>query len=333
MIGFPEIGLEFQSNPIIWQITDKFALRWYGLIIAVGFLVAATYCLRKAKHFGLLQEELLDMVFFATPAGIIGARLYYVAFNWSEFSGEPIRILSAWEGGLAIHGGIIGAVIAAGLFCWVRRISIGAMLDIGAIGLLIGQSIGRWGNFVNGEVYGTETGLPWRMLVGGREVHPLFLYESLWNVLGLILLRLLIKKRKYNGQLFTLYVAWYGLGRGLLEGMRSAEYNLMLGDILVSQMVAIASCVVALLLLFYMTLFKKHGELLAWTAERDAYQERKRLKKAGVEEPEESETADEDSTESEEDIEIAEETEKIQEGSENDGGDTQWDYHFKGDQE
>ncbi len=320
MIGFPGLGIEFTKNPAIWRFSDNFALAWYGLIIAVGFMLAVTYCMRQTKHFGVKPDDLLDLLFFATPAGIIGARLYYVALEWEQFSGDPLRILRVWEGGLAIHGAVIAAAVTAVIFCRVRRISVGAMLDVGAIGLLIGQAVGRWGNFVNGEVYGRETDLPWRMLVDGKEVHPLFLYESLWNIAGLVLLRLLMKKRKYNGQLFTLYIAWYGLGRGLLEGMRSAEYNLMLGDILFSQLVALASCVVALLLLFYMTLFRKHAGLLDWTAEREAYAERKNVNKESFSEPEEPNT------------ETVDETEEI-EGDDEDGGDPQWDYNFKGDQE
>ncbi|MDR0292780.1 MAG: prolipoprotein diacylglyceryl transferase [Oscillospiraceae bacterium] len=283
MIGFPGIGLEFQRNPAIFRITDNFALTWYGLILASGFLLAVLYCLRQAKHFGLKQDEILDMLFCATPAGIIGARLYYVAFNWTaEFRDDPIRVLFTWQGGMAIYGSIIGAVIAAALFCWVRHINIGAMLDIGAIGLLIGQAVGRWGNFVNGEVYGKETAVPWRMRVYNMEVHPLFLYESLWNILGLVLLRLIMKKRKYNGQLFTLYIAWYGLGRGLLEGMRDSAFNLMLGKWMISQVLAYASFLLALALLFYMTLFKKHPPLLAWTAGRDEYEAYRKARKAGA---------------------------------------------------
>jgi prolipoprotein diacylglyceryltransferase len=114
---------------------------------------------------------------------------------------------------------------------------------------------------------------------GHTGVHPLFLYESLWNLLGLVLLRLLIKRRKYNGQMFTVYIAWYGLGRGLMEGMRAAEYNLMLGNMLISQVIAIVSCIAALILLFYMTLFRKNRPLLAWTAERDEYEERRKQRK------------------------------------------------------
>jgi phosphatidylglycerol:prolipoprotein diacylglycerol transferase len=287
LIGFPGIGLEFQRNPVIFRFSEDYALHWYGLIIAAGFLLAALYCLRQTKHFGLKQDDLYDMLFAAIPAGIVGSRLYYVAFNWNDFRDEPLSILYTWQGGMTIHGAIIGASAAAALFCWVRRISIGAMLDVGAMGLLIGQAVGRWGNFVNGEVYGKPTDLPWRMLVRGREVHPLFLYECLWNLIGLALLRLLMNKRRYNGQMFTVYIAWYGLGRGLMEGMRASEFNLMAGEWMVSQALAAASCVAALTLLFGMSLFKKHPPLLEWTAEReeyDAYRRERKNKKTECEE-------------------------------------------------
>lgn len=319
MIGFPGIGLEFERNPAILRISDSFALTWYGLIIAVGFLLAVMFCLRQTKHFGLKQDEVIDMLFFATPAGIIGARLYYVAFNWAEFSYDPVKIVKTWEGGMAIYGAVIAAVIAAGLFCWVRHINIGAMLDVGAMGLLIGQAVGRWGNFVNGEVYGKTTDLPWRMSVYGAEVHPLFLYESLWNMLGLLLLYLIMKKRKYNGQMFTIYMAWYGLGRGLMEGMRDAEFNLMLGNFKVSQLLAFVSFIAALLLLFYMTLFRKHRPLLAWTAARDEYDEFRKARKSGGAQ-EMAEDADIDEGEPEED-EFIEDNEE--EGTEEDGGDSE----------
>ncbi|MCL2004123.1 MAG: prolipoprotein diacylglyceryl transferase [Oscillospiraceae bacterium] len=282
MIGFPGIGLEFQRSPEIFRFTDRYALYWYGLIIVAGVFLAIFYCLRQAKQFGLKQDELVDMLLFAIPAGIVGSRLYFVAFNWEEFRGEPLSILYTWQGGMTIHGAILGAAAAAGLFCWVRHINAGAMFDVGAMGLLIGQAVGRWGNFVNGEVYGKPTDLPWRMAVRGQEVHPLFLYESLWNILGLVLLRLLMKKRKYNGQMFTLYIAWYGLGRGLMEGMRAPAFNLMAGSWMVSQAVAAVSCVAALALLFYMTLFRKHPPLLAWTAERDEYEVYRKERRQGA---------------------------------------------------
>jgi phosphatidylglycerol:prolipoprotein diacylglycerol transferase len=280
MIGFPGIGIEFQRNPVIFRLGEMFALTWYGLIIATGFLLAVLFCLRQTKHFGLKQDELIDMLFFAVPAGIIGSRIFYVAFRWDEFSDDLISIVVPGWAGLSIHGAVIGATAAALLFCWVRHINFGAMADVGAMGLLIAQAIGRWGNFVNGEVYGTATDLPWRMRVHGREVHPLFLYECLWNLLGLALLRLFVmKRRKYNGMMFTIYIAWYGLGRGLLEGMRASEFNLMAGDVMISQIIAVVSCVAALALLFFMTMFKKHPPLLEWTAERDEYETYRKTKR------------------------------------------------------
>jgi phosphatidylglycerol:prolipoprotein diacylglycerol transferase len=301
MIGFPGIGpgngYGFEHNPIIFSIGNSFALHWYALILVAGLLLAVMYCLRQTKHFGIRQDDVYDMLFCAVPAAVIGARLYYVAFNWSDYSADPKTILFTWQGGLAIYGAIIGAVIATVIFCRIRRVSAGAMLDLGAMGLLIGQAIGRWGNFVNGEIYGTATKLPWRMRVEppvsdvAMDVHPLFLYESLWCVLGLAVLIFFMKKRKYNGQMFTLYAAWYGLGRAVLEGMRDPEYNLMLGgtfdpetgemvgQIMFSQVFAGITCVAAMGLLFYMTMFKKHPPILEWTAARDEHEKLRNAKK------------------------------------------------------
>lgn len=287
-IGFPGLGIKFNVNPVLIRFTDSFAIYWYGLIIAVGFLGAVIYCLRQAKRFSLIGDEVIDMLFFATPAGIVCARLYYVIFNWSDYSSDRMAIIRTWDGGMAIYGGIIGAVAAAALFCWVRHISIGAILDLGAMGLLIGQAVGRWGNFVNGEVYGHNTDVFWRMTVGNREVHPLFLYESLWCAAGLFLLRFLIMpRRKYNGQMFMVYIAWYGLGRGIFEGMRDETFNLMLGNMKVSQALAFSSCVIALVLLFVFTILRKHepDSLTAWVTGHDEYlnyKKERKAKKAGV---------------------------------------------------
>ena len=306
-IGFPGIGWAFTQNPEIVRFGDNFALTWYGLIIAAGFLMAVLFALKKCKTFGIRQEEIIDMLFFATPAGIIGARLYFVVFNWSYYSGDLSRIYRTWEGGLAIHGGIIAATLTVALFCWIRRISIGAMLDISAIGLFIGQIVGRFGNFVNGEVYGVETTLPWRMLVGNREVHPLFLYEALWNAVGLVLLLLFMKKlRTQNGQMFALYVAWYGLGRGALEGLRNESFIMTPGatNLNISALVAFVSFILAFAAFLYISFFRKNPKgLLDWTAERDAYLERRGKKKeedpelcqstVSEEEPEEREEATE----------------------------------------
>lgn len=286
MIGFPGFGLEFTINPVIFKL-GWFEPRWYGLIIAVGFLAAVFYCLHNSKDFGILADDMIDMLFGAVIAGIIGARFAYVVFNWSEFSSDIPAIFFIRNGvisveGLAIYGGILFAVIACAIFCRIRKNSLGAMLDLGAYGLLIGQAIGRWGNFVNKEVYGTVTTLPWRMKVNGAEVHPLFLYESLWNALGFVLLVLFRKKRKYNGQLFTLYVAWYGLGRGLMEGLRNPIFVLKAGEVPAMQVFAFSTCLIALTIFILMTFFvkKEKEDLLAWTAVRDEYIAGKKAKKA-----------------------------------------------------
>jgi len=323
MIGFPGIGWGFKQNPVIFPLGETFALTWYALILVTGLLAAVWYCMRQTKHFGIKQDEVYDVLFCAVPAAVIGARLYYVAFDWANYKDDPITILYTWHGGLAIYGCIIGAVIAAVLFCKFRRVNTGAMLDLGAMGLLIGQAIGRWGNYVNGEIYGMETTLPWRMRVpSGQDVHPLFLYESLWNILGLVLLRLFMKKRKYNGQMFTLYVAWYGLGRAIMEGMRNPEFNLKIGEMMISQLVAILSCVAALAVFFVMTFFKKTAPLMEWTEARDEHENLRKERKGMAEETEvteEEDSAGEAAEEPEESGDVTDEEATEEEEAEVDG--------------
>jgi phosphatidylglycerol:prolipoprotein diacylglycerol transferase len=181
-------------------------------------------------------------------------------FNWGEFSGDWTRVFRIWEGGIAIYGAVIGAALTVLIGCRIKKISVPAMLDLMSLGFLIGQAVGRWGNFVNGEVYGQATDVPWRMSVNGYAVHPLFLYESLWCALGFALLHFLSKKRVFNGQIFLGYVAWYGLGRGVLEGMRDDQFILMLFNtpLRVSQVLGFASCVLALGTLFFLSVFRRH---------------------------------------------------------------------------
>ncbi len=299
MIGFPGLGIpEFKIDGIVFSI-GGFSIHWYGVIIALGFFLAALYVCKRAPAFNLTADDMIDMLIFAVPLAIIGARLYYVAFNWDYYKEDLSQIVRIWDGGIAIYGAVIFAVITCVLFCWVKHISVGAMLDLGALGLLIGQAIGRWGNFVNLEVFGTETKLPWRMSVNGSEVHPLFLYESLWNALGFVLLHFLSRKRKFNGQIMLLYVAWYGLGRGALEGMRTSEYSLMLGTLRVSQLVGFVSCVIALAILLYQLVFKTHDpeDLSAWVTARESWIESNMKKQAAgvavsVEESEEPAVCD-----------------------------------------
>ena len=257
-VAFPGLGLEFNLNPIAFSIFG-WPIHWYGIIIAAGFLLAVAYCTRVSKRFGIQEDDLLDLLFYAVPLSIIGARLYYVIFYLDLYRredgsldfGAMVRI---WDGGLAIYGGVIAAALTLLVFCKVKKLPFLAFADVGVYGLLIGQAVGRWGNFVNVEAYGGETTLPWRMgiteVVNGvsvyKEVHPTFLYESLWNVVGLILLIWIARRgRKFDGQIFLGYVLWYGFGRGLIEGLRTDSLYFFSTPIRVSQMLGFASALVA----------------------------------------------------------------------------------------
>lgn len=279
MIGFPGLGIEKITLSKTLFTIGSFGLTWYGVIIAAGFLTAVLYCLKRSKEFNLTQDEIIDMLIFAVPSAVVGARLLYCISYWEDFENDVFGVFRIMDGGLSIFGGIIGALIAAGLFCWVRHIHAGAMFDIGALGLLIGQTIGRWGNLPNVEVYGKLTDLPWRMRVyrtvsNYTEVHPLFLYESLWNALGFVLIHFLSKKRKFNGQVFLCYLAWYGLGRGVMESLRDPYYIMTIGEnIHLSQLIAFISAVLALLALGYMLIFKSNepAALTRWVDTREAW--------------------------------------------------------------
>ncbi|MCD8383784.1 MAG: prolipoprotein diacylglyceryl transferase [Clostridiales bacterium] len=254
-IVFPGLGFEVTIDPVAFTLFGK-NIYWYGIIIAVGFLLALLFCYRQAPRLGLSGDSLTDMILYALPIGIIGARAYYVifymelylnadgSFNW----GKAVAI---WDGGLAIYGGIIAAVITAAVFCRVKKIPFFPMADAASYGLLIGQLIGRWGNFVNQEAYGGPCTALWRMglTVNGvyTEVHPTFLYESLWNLAGLCILYFIVRpRRKFDGQLFWSYILWYGLGRTWIEGMRTDSLYLFNTGIRVSQALALVSALAAL---------------------------------------------------------------------------------------
>ena len=256
-IAFPGLGLEFTIDPVAFSIGAK-PIYWYAIIIAAGFLLAAAYAMRRAKSLGVDSDRLLDALIWAVPISIICARLYYVAFEFERYRDDPISILYIWEGGIAIYGAVIGAIITFAIYCKVKKQNLPAMLDVGALGLLIGQAIGRWGNFVNGEAYGTATDLPWRMVVNGVLAHPTFLYESLWNVLGFVLLHFRSKHRKFKGEIFLLYVAWYGLGRGIIEGLRTDSLYIAGTGLRVSQLLGFATCLVAAVILFIQYIFRDH---------------------------------------------------------------------------
>lgn len=236
-------------------------IRLYGIVIAVGLMLAVIYGLKRSKHFGLKEDDILDGVLGIVPFAIICARLYYCAFSWSDYKNNPLSILYIWEGGLAIYGGVIGAALGVVAFCFIKKVKLGAVLDLVAISFLIGQSIGRWGNFFNREAFGSPTEGFFKMgllntLSGKMEYyHPTFLYESLWNAAGFVLLHLMSKRRKYDGQMALCYAMWYGLGRTFIEGLRLD--SLYLGSFRVSQLLAALSCFAAATALVVL-MFKKH---------------------------------------------------------------------------
>ncbi len=238
-VSFPRLGLEFDISRIAFTVLGK-NIYWYAIIIITGFLLGALFVARSAKKRGINPEHIWDIALYGLVFGIIGARIYYVLFDLDTIRDNFLNIFKVWEGGLAIYGAIIAAVITAYVYCKRHKLPVLKVFDLCSPGLLIGQAIGRWGNFVNAEVYGGETGLPWGMSIdGGQSVHPLFLYESLWNTLGLVIILLIRDKIKTNGKVFFFYVLWYGFGRLLLEGMRQSKYILYLsGGLGISQVVA-----------------------------------------------------------------------------------------------
>ena len=256
MIEFPGLGLKL--NPPAGFTIGSFEIRMYGLIIALGLVLAVVYALRRKEQFGLSEDDLMDGVLWIAPFAIVCARIYYCAFEWERYMEDPISILYIWEGGIAIYGAVIGAAIGVILHCKVfKKISVLATLDLVALGFMIGQFMGRWGNFFNREAHGGVTESFLRMglinpVTGtGEYYHPTFLYESLWNFVGFIVLHFFSKKRKYDGQVALYYVAWYGLGRAMIEGLRTD--SLWWGNFRVSQVLAAISCLAAVVVLFLMS--------------------------------------------------------------------------------
>ena len=261
-ITFPEFGIRVNPDRVAFYIGEK-GIYWYGIIIAVGFLLAVLYAMKRCKQFGLQQDDLLDGVLWVTPVAIICARAYYCIFYWDLYRDDPLSCLRIWDGGIAIYGGILGMILGVAVFCKIRKLKVWTILDVVSLSFLIGQSIGRWGNFMNREAHGGETDCFLRMGLEDAAgnvtyYHPTFLYESVWNALGFVLLHCYSQKRKYDGQVFTMYIAWYGLGRMVIEGLRTDSLYIPGTQIRVSQLLAAVSFVIAAGLLVYMTFFRKH---------------------------------------------------------------------------
>ena len=258
-ISFP--WLNFQWNPPRALEIGPLSIYLYGMIIALGMVLAVVYGCRRGKEFGISADDITDGVLWIVPFAILCARLYYCVFSWDTYKDDLLSILFIWEGGLAIYGGVLGAALGVAVFCHFKKIKLPALLDLVALGFLIGQSIGRWGNFFNREAFGAATDSFFRMGLMNKYTetweyyHPTFLYESLWNAVGFVLLHFLSKRRKYDGQIALGYAAWYGLGRTFIEGLRVD--SLYWGPFRVSQVLAAVSCLAAVCVLM-LNAFKSH---------------------------------------------------------------------------
>lgn len=250
-VTFPHLGLEFTVNTVAFSIGD-YHIYWYGIIIALGFLLAIIYASYSCKKMNIDVNRLFDVVIVGLIAGVICARLYYVIFYpGDKYWNDPLKIFQIHDGGLAIYGGLIGAVVFGSITAKLRKLKVAAVLDIASLGFLIGQGVGRWGNFVNQEAFGTATDLPWGMhsdntaLVVEGNVHPCFLYESILCILGFVLLHIFTRKfRRYDGQTFLLYTVWYGFCRFFIEGLRTDSLMIPGVNLRVSQVLA-GVCVIA----------------------------------------------------------------------------------------
>ena len=229
-----------------------FEIYFYGIIIAAGFILAGLYVLRHRESYGMTQDNVIDIFLCAMIGGLVGARLYYVLFNFGDYfgPGKWMNLFRVRDGGLAVYGGIILGCILAVLYGRRKKLNLALLLDAAGGAIPLGQTIGRWGNFTNREAFGGATTLPWKMGLTDASgvtvyVHPTFLYESLWNLAGFLLLHIISKRwKRFNGQIFLLYVLWYGLGRVWIEGLRTDSLYLGGSGIRVSQALA-AACIIA----------------------------------------------------------------------------------------
>lgn len=255
-ISFPMFGDKHFNPPASFELFGR-TFYLYGAIIALGFLLGILYCAHKSERFiGIPSDVLYDFILWLLPTAIIGARIYYVIFQWDEYKSDPLAIFRIWEGGLAIYGGIIAGLFLVIIWCRRRHIPFGALGDLSVFGLLIGQTLGRWGNFLNREAFGAETDVFCRMgLTNPGQatvyVHPTFLYESLWNCIGFLFFHFWFKhhKRRFDGHAMLMYIAWYGIGRMLIEGLRADSLYLGSTGIRVSQLLAGVSALAAIILL------------------------------------------------------------------------------------
>ena len=260
-------GIHLTVNPIAFTIPigDGWSVYWYGIIIATGFLLALLYGFKTARRFNINTDRMTDVILVTTPVAILCARAYYLIFDGEKTNG--IKGFFGFDGqgfaGLAIYGGVIGAAVCGIIMCKLRKVKVSDMLDVAALGFLIGQGIGRWGNFINQEAFGGPTGSSWWGMTSENVVsdfaskgydptalaHPCFLYESVWCLLGFVLLHLLSKKRKFSGEIALMYCVWYGFGRSIIELLRTD--SLMIGNIKVSCLLSALICLASAAYMIY----------------------------------------------------------------------------------
>ncbi len=237
-------------NPIAFSL-GALHVRWYGIIITTGVVIAVVLSMREARRRSINPDDVIDLLFWMLPIGLIGARLYYVIFEWQYYAANPGDIIKIWNGGLAIYGGLIAAIIVLLIFCRHRKIPTWLLLDVVAPTVILAQAIGRWGNFMNQEAYGAKTTLSFlqslhlpnfiiqQMNIAGAYRQPTFLYESVWSLIGFILLMSLRHRHHLfkQGEIFLAYIIWYSFGRAIIEGMRTDSLYLF-ANIRVSQLLS-----------------------------------------------------------------------------------------------
>lgn len=237
-ISFPGLGIEsFKIDPVAFNLFGRDVM-WYGVILTTGIILGVLYAWQMAKKAGINEDTFFNLVLFLIPISIISARLYYVIFDPTPNYENFIDVIAIWRGGIGIYGAVIGGALTAIIFAKITKLKLSTLLDCLAPAVMIGQIIGRWGNFVNAEAHGSETTLPWRMGIApdlGEHseaftlyYHPTFLYESLWNLIGFLLIHFVIRKKKsFDGELALFYLAWYGLGRGFIELLRTDSLRIL----------------------------------------------------------------------------------------------------------
>lgn len=235
-------------NTVAFEIFG-ISIAWYGVIIGAAMMVATLLAVKIGKNYGYKENDVLDLAMVALPFAIIFARIYYVAFEWDYYSANPHQIYAFRQGGLAIHGGIIGGLIGGYIVCKVKKLNFPDLADIISMPLILGQAIGRWGNYINQEAHGGPTDLPWGIMIDGVKVHPTFLYESIWNLCVFAYLAWTFKKRKFYGEHFIKYLMLYSVGRFFIEGLRTD--SLMLGPFRIAQIFSVLAVVLGAMFIAY----------------------------------------------------------------------------------